>query len=117
MNDGEAVFLTGKFRPSWRNKGEFDFKIEEMQLLETTGKNKIDSIRLTIDIAKIDTAFVERLDKLCKHKKGQHKLKMLFIDSANRQKLPLFSKSRKVNADNEFIEGLERMGLTYKVNA
>ncbi|MFK7946381.1 MAG: DNA polymerase III subunit alpha [Saprospiraceae bacterium] len=121
MNDGEAVYVTGKFRPSWRNKGEFDFKIEEMQLLETVGKNKIESIRLTIDIAKIDIKFVERLDALCKRKKGtnqaQHKLKMLFIDSANRQKLPLYSKTRKVNADNEFIEALEKMGVKYKVNA
>ena len=117
MNDGEAVFITGKFRPSWRNKGEFDFKIEEIQLLDTVGKNKIDSIRLTIDIATIDIKFVERLDALCKRKRGKHKLKMLFIDSMNKQKLPLYSKDRKVEADNEFIDNLEKMGVTYKVNA
>jgi DNA polymerase-3 subunit alpha len=117
MNDGEAVFLTGKFRPSWRNKGEFDFRIDEMQLLETVGQNKIDSIRLTIDIANIDIKFVERLDALCKRKKGKHKLKMLFIDSTNKQKLPLASKDRKVEADNEFITSLDKMGVKYKVNA
>jgi DNA polymerase-3 subunit alpha len=117
MNDGEAVYVSGKFRPSWRNKGDFDFNINEMSLLDTVGKDKIESIRLTIDIAKIDATFVEKLDKLCKRKEGKHKLKMLFIDSMNRQKLPLYSKDRKVNADNEFIVSLEKMGVIYKVNA
>lgn len=117
MNEGEAVFVSGKFRPSWRNKGDFEFNINEIKLLDTVGKDKIDSIRLTIDIAKIDIAFVEKLDKLCNRKKGQHKLKMLFIDSMNKQKLPLYSKTRQIEADNEFITSLEKMGVMYKVNA
>ena len=117
MNDGEAVYVSGKFRPSWRNKGDFDFNINEMSLLDTVGKDRIESIRLTIDIANIDIKLVERLDNLCKRKKGKHKLKMLFIDSMNKQKLPLFSKIRQVEADNEFIENLEKMGVIYKVNA
>ena len=42
---------------------------------------------------------------------------MLFIDSTNKQKLPLASKDRKVEADNEFITSLDKMGVKYKVNA
>jgi DNA polymerase-3 subunit alpha len=116
MNDGEAVFITAKYQQSWRNQGELELKLEEIKLLDTIGKDQIESIRLTIDIAKIDIKFVERLDALCKRKKGKHKLRMLFIDSLNKQKLPLYSKDRKVEADSEFIAALEKMGVIYKVN-
>ncbi len=116
MNEGEAVHITGKFKLSWKNKSESEFKISDIQLLASIGASKIDSIRLTIDIAKIDIKFIEQLDKLCNEKVGEHKLKMLFVDSLNRQKLRLFSKTRKVNADNEFITGLDRLGVIYKVN-
>ena len=116
MNEGEAVFITAKYQQSWRNQGALELKLEDIQLLDTIGKNQIESIRLTIDIAKIDIKFVERLDALCKRKKGNHKLRMLFIDSMNKQKLPLYSKDRKVEADSSFIAELEKMGVLYKVN-
>ncbi len=116
MNEGEVLYLSGKFRPSWRNKGEFDFRISEIQLLETVGQNKTESITLSLDINQISMDLVERIDKLCQRKKGKHKLKVHFIDSLNKQKLLMRAQERRINADSDFINSLEGMGIRYKVN-
>jgi len=38
------------------------------------------------------------------------------MDRPNKQTLKAFASTRKVNADNDFIAGLTRMGIAYKVN-
>ena len=43
-------------------------------------------------------------------------LKMVFIDRANQLSLDLLAPDTGVNADSDFINELERIGVRYKVN-
>ena len=41
---------------------------------------------------------------------------MILLDRTNKTSLKTIASSRKVNADNDFVAELDRMGLAYKVN-
>jgi len=41
---------------------------------------------------------------------------MELLDRTNRLKVHMVSKERTVNASNDFISGLDRLGLAFKLN-
>jgi DNA polymerase-3 subunit alpha len=55
------------------------------------------------------------LDELCRKYPGGQKLKMIFYDGESRQKLHMVSRERMVDADTAFINGIEKLGIQYKV--
>jgi hypothetical protein len=47
---------------------------------------------------------------------GPHKFKVEILDHSARMKVNMVSLDRKVNADNDFIRELGRLGLEYVLN-
>ena len=70
-------------------------------------------LKFILDELSMDT--VRALDTLCEEKKGQHKLRMVLIDKPNRLKLAMAAKTRMVHADNDFINRLDKLGVSYKI--
>ena len=81
-----------------------------------TSRLETESITLHMPIERVSAAFVNDLDALCKKQKGKHKLKVVLYDQTNEFKLNLVSTQRKVNADNDFVKELQKLGVTYKFN-
>jgi DNA polymerase-3 subunit alpha len=115
MNQDEAIYLTGSYKTRWKG-GDFAFKISKIQLLETVGKNRTESVTVTININKITDQLIMELENLCLQNKGDHKFRVIFIDQFNKIKMDMTSQNQKVNADSIFISRLEQMGLKYKLN-
>ena len=114
IEDGRALYLVGNYRQSWR--GELELKFKDIRLLEEIGKEKTNKITLQLPIERITPSLIDDIEKLCASHKGKQELRVLLIDVANQQKLDLVSKKRKVSADHEFIGGLERLGVEFRVN-
>jgi len=53
---------------------------------------------------------------ICKAHEGKHKLKVHIIDRAAKMKLQLVAKTQTVNADNDLISKLKKLGVAYQVN-
>ena len=116
VNEGDSVFITGDYVKKWRTADEESFLPRKMQLLETVGKNKTDSITLNIDLHAITPDFIKNLEELCNNHQGEHKLKVILYDHDNKLKLDLKSNTKKVNVDSEFVKLLGGMGIKYKLN-
>ncbi|MBK7410595.1 MAG: DNA polymerase III subunit alpha [Saprospirales bacterium] len=115
LEEGQCVFIRGSYQQR-SYSDDFQLRINEVQLLESTSKNLTQSVTLKIPLEAISEKMIEEMDALCTRYKGQHKLKVVVIDHAHKMTLPLVSKARKVHADNEFIVEIERLGLAYKLN-
>lgn len=115
LEPGMALYIKGKFQKRW-NSEELEFKPVEIKLLEGIAENMTESITLKFPIERINDAMINQIDQLCQTHKGRHRLKMVLLDQTHRVKLSLIAKERKVNAGNELIAELDKLGLEYKVN-
>ncbi|PSR14977.1 MAG: DNA polymerase III subunit alpha [Bacteroidetes bacterium] len=114
LEPGKAIFIKAGFQKSWRDDGQ-ELKIKEVCLLESIGDTLTKGITLTLPIERLSSAMVQLLDELCEKRKGQHQLKMILLDRQNRIKLSLVTKSRRVQADNDFVNALSKLGVDYKI--
>ncbi|MCB0631773.1 MAG: DNA polymerase III subunit alpha, partial [Lewinella sp.] len=112
---GKALFLIGGFQKGWRGD-EMEFKVKEIKLLEGIAENMTESITIKLNLDAITAETINQLDDLCKRYRGKHRLRMEVIDIPRRLKLKLMAKERKVQADNDFIMELDKMGVEYAVN-
>lgn len=115
LEPGMALHIKGKFQKRW-NSEELEFKPVEIRLLEGIAENLTESITLKFPLERINDAMINQIDQLCHTHKGKHRLKMVILDQAHRVKLRLIAKERKVNAGNELITALDKLGVDYKVN-
>ncbi len=114
--DGKALFLTGGFQKSWRDDSK-EFKVTGLELLEGKGSDLTESIELVLPLHKVTPQLVEDLDNLCRKHRGEHRLRVVFIDQHAKLKLSTASKERRVHADDEFVKQLERLDVEYRVKA
>ena len=115
LQPGEVLYIKGKYQKRW-NSDEYQLKLLEVRQLDSVGKELTKSITLKMDIAHLDAKLINGLEKLCKTYKGKHKLKLELLDKKNKIRLHTYSSNQKVNADVEFVQGIEALGLSYKVN-
>lgn len=112
---GAVLYIKGMMQKRW-NSEEFQLKIKEVRQLDSIGSEMTESITLKLQIDRISKELIDDIDTLCTTHKGKHSLKMIFIDQTNKLSLDLKSSERRVNADGDFIQELERIGVNYKLN-
>jgi len=115
LQTGYVVFIKGQYQKRY-NSDEYQLKLLEVKMLEDIAADMTESITLKLPIDLLSDALINEIDALCKTSKGQHKLKMVFLDRTNKTSLNTYSTDHKVKADNEFVAELTRMGIGYKVN-
>ncbi len=112
---GQALLIHGIFQKRW-NSEEFQLKISNVELLESVAANRTTSITLHIPIDLIDKELMEDIEAICEAHKGKHQLKIHLIDRETKVKLHLVAKTKKVNATNDLIKKIKKMGVTYQLN-
>ncbi|GJM33665.1 MAG: DNA-directed DNA polymerase [Saprospiraceae bacterium] len=112
LESGKALFIKGKFQKRW-NSEDLEFKPVEVNLLEGIAENMTDSITLKLPLDRITETMIDQIEALCNAHKGKHRLRMELLDKKHRLKLQMVAKTQKVNADNEFVAELEKIGVEY----
>ncbi len=115
LEEGKTLFVKGGFQESWRNQ-ELEFRVNQIDLLEGIGRELTESITVRLPLERLTTDILDEMDALCNSFKGKHRLRMEFVDTGNRLRLGMLSKSYRIEASNGFVTGLEKMGLEYRVN-
>jgi DNA polymerase-3 subunit alpha len=110
---GIAVYIKGKFQKGWGENAQMELKILEIKLLEGVGVSLTEGITLKLPIERINENLLGELETLCRTRKGPHKLKVEVIDVMDRHKVHMISKGIQVNADQDFIDEVQRIGLDY----
>ncbi|OAV42600.1 DNA polymerase III subunit alpha [Lewinella sp. 4G2] len=112
LQQGTALFVTAFYKKSWRND-DLELNIKDVKLLEGIGRDLTEAIILKFQVGSVTGKMVRDLDELCQRFPGQQKLRMVFIDNQEQMKLKMFSLKRTVDADTDFIKGVERLGVQY----
>lgn len=114
LEPGKALFVKANYKPRW-NSDELELNISEVKLLEGLGREMTNGIELKIPISKITPQVVAELDALCRKFPGTAKLRMTFYDKEAGHKLQMVAQERTIDADNEFVDAIEKMGISYKL--
>ncbi len=112
---GAVLYIKGSMQKRW-NSEEYQLKIKEVRQLDTIGQEMTESITLKLPLERISKELIDDIDNLCNTHTGKHKLKMIFLDRMNKISLDLVASETHVNADADFVQELERLGVQYKVN-
>ncbi len=115
LEEGQGVFIHGSFQQRW-NSDEFQLKLSKVELLESVANSLTNSITLKIPIDRISKEMIDGLDAVCQEHIGKHKLKIHLYDRESKNKLHLIAKERLVNANNDLIKKLDKLGVNYQVN-
>ncbi len=113
LEEGKALYLKGKFQKGWRD--DMEFKLSDVKLLEGIGTSLINSITLRLSIHKLDEVLLDTVDRLCTQSNGKHRLRIELVDEQDRLKVQAIAKERKVHADVNFINKLEKIGIKYSI--
>jgi DNA polymerase III subunit alpha len=116
LEEGKALYVKATFQKSWRGE-EMELKVQEVRLLEGIAENLTESITLKLPLERISPEVIQELDAICEKYTGKHRLRMEIIDPIKRMKVPMIARERMVNADNDFIRELDRIGLEFYLNA
>ncbi len=114
FEEGNCLFITGAYRQRY-NSDEYEFKPEKVELLETVSRSKISTVTLHIPVDMLSPGLLNQLDAICKNHKGQHQLKIRLLDYVNQHALSFAATKRKVHADSEFAQAVEKLGLECKL--
>ena len=115
---GNMVFITGKYqqRP-YGNGDEFEFKISSIELLSEIKDQLTSGIKLTFDLNKLDEEFIDNVVAVIESHPGKYNVSMEVLDHEDRYKIDFYSKSKRVDVSQDFIDELLEAGdLEYKLN-
>ena len=119
---GYFLQIKGNIKERYRNSGDFEFKIKQIQLLDEVRDKMAKFITIQLPLHELSLGFLKGLEDIVKRNHGHSEdrkceLKFTILDYENEISLDLFSKSVKINPDNEFIDEISQIpGVQYKLN-
>jgi DNA polymerase III subunit alpha len=113
---GNVLYIEGTYQNQF-NSDRMSFRVKEIKLLETIGKQLTKSISLKLPLAQISTDMVGKLKTLIETNAGQHSLFIYVADENSEENLELnLISKQKINAAFEFVEGVKQLKIPYKIN-
>ncbi|HRG21930.1 MAG TPA: DNA polymerase III subunit alpha [Saprospiraceae bacterium] len=113
---GNVIYMEGIYGKQFNGDRMF-FRVKDMKLLDTIGKLFTKSITLRIPLAEVDQPLVNGLSALVSENKGDHRLRIIVADEEEGDNdLELVPTASKVNASYDFVDGLKKMNIAYKLN-
>jgi DNA polymerase-3 subunit alpha len=117
MEINQFLYVQGKFLNRFHSSNQVEFKISNIQILSDIRDSKINQITLNIDLMELTQNYVLDLVEAILSNQGYCKVKLSVIDSSERLKIDMPSKSYKVKPSNEFFDALKKIpGLKYDLN-
>lgn len=115
ITKGQVLYIEGA-NEKWYGSDRINFKVKDIRMLDTIGKNLTKSVTLKIPLHLVDEKLVYEIEHICLERVGPHLLKLKIVDEGDENGIDLVSTNIKVNADFQFINEVEVLGLAYKLN-
>ena len=115
ITKGQVLYVEGINEKGYQSD-RFFFRVKEIKMLDTIGKNMTKSLTLKLPLHMIDEKLIYEVEHLCLQKPGPHTLKLKVVMEADDLGIDLISSTLTVNADFQFIQDIENLGLAYKLN-
>jgi DNA polymerase-3 subunit alpha len=117
--EGAAVYITGKMvqRFRFQEDSPLDFKVTNVELLQSVKDKAIDRITISLNTDKLDNQIVTELGEIISQHPGKTKLFFQLRDSTGKHHVLLLSKKHMVDVKHQLIDFIERTeALDYKIN-
>ena len=85
-------------------------------MLDTVGQLLTKSVTIKFPSEQINQELVDAVITLCEENEGNHHLKFKIVDRDEDMIIDLISSGKKVNANFQFVQAIEELGLPYKLN-
>jgi len=112
MEKGYKLFINGKVEPRYNNPNEFNFRVNNIQLLDDMD---VKAIAIKMSLNEINGTMVEDLKNLFEKNKGTASLRFLIWDPESKVWVQMTSQNTKVSINDEIISFLDREKLNYKL--
>ncbi|MBL0047943.1 MAG: DNA polymerase III subunit alpha [Bacteroidetes bacterium] len=111
------LFLSGKVDLRWKTTDQFEFKINQIQLLSDVRDKKIKSVTLQVSLSDLSDGLVNEVNEIIHKNPGNVNLKFNISEPTEKISIEMLSKKFKVSPNNDFLEHLKGIkGLKYSLN-
>ena len=115
--EGAAVCVTGKMQARFRDSQQKEFKVTNVELLQTVKEKAIDRITIQMITDLLDDEIVADLTEIIHEHPGKTKLFFQLRDSVGKHHVLLQSKNSSVDVRYQLIDYIEHHeALDYKIN-
>ena len=114
-SNGKVLYIEG-INQQWKGSDRISFKPKDIKMLDTVGQLLTKSVTVKFQAEQLEQGLINEFVNLCEEYEGTHKLKVKIVDKEDEMMIDLVSGSKKVNANFEFINAVEEMGIAYKIN-
>jgi len=116
LQEGYTLLLKGKVGPRQFNEDELEYKVSEIHLLSDVKENLIKSVQLRVSATEITQEFITEFSRVVESNKGNTILKFLIFDPKDKVWVEMFSRSNRVELNNEFVNFLDsQSAIEYKI--
>ncbi len=115
VTNGKVLYVEGLNQKGYSGDRLF-FKAKEIKMLDTVGQLLTKSVTIKFPSDQMNRELVDAVINLCQENEGKHHLKFKIVDREEDMMVDLISASKKVNANFEFVQAIEKLGLPYKLN-
>jgi DNA polymerase-3 subunit alpha len=106
LEKGQNVLINGFFRPRYNRPDEFDFKVNQMSLLETVKQTLTRSVEISVHPASITPDFVNFVDKNVRSFPGKSSLRFNIFEPGDNLKVSLYTFEKGFQMNEEMADFL-----------
>lgn len=105
---GYFVMIKGKVQPRMFNENELEFKVQKIHMLSEVKESLIKNIKVKVPLSGINDKLIEEISSFTETKKGNTLLNFVVYDPVDKISVKMFSRSGKINVNDEFLEYLKK---------
>lgn len=116
------LLFRGKVQPRWRPQEgaeeQLEFKVQHIEMLSESRKNRLKSITLDIPLQIMDDDFVNDFHRMCIKHKGNAGIEFNIIDAEAKTSVHLTSRNMHIDPCDEMIHYLRnKKDIQFKINS
>ncbi|MDE3125781.1 MAG: DNA polymerase III subunit alpha, partial [Bacteroidota bacterium] len=107
LEKGRKIFLSGNFRQRFKSEENFEFKINQLFLLETLKERNTRMIEMNLEPSDVSKEMIDFLTQNIKNFPGKTLLKFNIIDNSENLKISLYNNEVSILLNDDLIQFLQ----------
>ena len=109
MSEGFQVFVRAKVQTRFGQAGNFECKIQKIDLLSEIKDKTFNSIKLKVGASDVNHDFIDKIELLINTHPGKCNIEIHVEDKAENLSVKMFSKTKKIDINDEFMNEINRL--------
>ncbi|HTA61725.1 MAG TPA: DNA polymerase III subunit alpha [Bacteroidia bacterium] len=109
MSEGFQVFVRAKVQTRFGQAGNYECKIQKIDLLSEIKDKTFNSIKLKVGASDVSNDFIDKIELLINTHPGKCNIEIHVEDKAENLSVKMFSKTKKIDINDEFMNEINRL--------